>query len=90
MPHHHVKVNSEMRLDLLVWKLFLSKPTAFARLLFDFAHAIEASQITFVTDTSGNPKLGMGSICNKLWMYQQWDEQIHKQLNPSIEVLEFV
>ena len=77
-----------MRLDLLVWKLFLSNLMAFARPFIDFAHAIEASQITFFTDASGNPKLGMGGICNKLWMYQQWDEQIHKQLNPSIEFLE--
>ena len=86
--HHHVRVNREMRLNLQVWKVFLSKPTAFARPFIDYSNVLAAEEIDFYTDSSGNSKLGMGGICGNSWMYAQWDEKWTNENNPSIEYLE--
>ena len=87
-PHHHVRVNEEMRSDLQVWKSFLSKPTAFARPFLDYANTLEATKLNFYTDSSGNFDLGMGGICGQSWMFAQWQRTWMERFKPSIEYLE--
>ena len=35
-PHHHIRVNQEMKLDLEIWNIFLHHHTALARPFVDF------------------------------------------------------
>ena len=89
-PHHHVRINQEMKLDLQMWKLFLYHHSALARPFLDFTRngTISASKIDFDSDASGNFRLGMGATCAPNWILQQWNEEFCKKVKPSIEYLE--
>ena len=85
-PHHHIRVNAEIRDDLSMWLTFLSHPTVFCRPFLDFSNVIVADEVDLYTDASG--RIGMGGICGSAWMYQLWDSAFIKKYNPSIEYLE--
>ena len=88
MPHHHLRINGEMKLDLQVWNLFLDNPGIFCRPFMDFK-AIQAEEVEFYLDASGSWNKGrIGAICGKSWIMQAWDTNLMKKLNPSIEYLE--
>ena len=87
-PHHHVRVNAEIRLHLEMWKTFLNDATAYSRPFIDFKSYIDATQIRFYTDASGCKTLGMGGICDHSWMVQMWDTSFITKFKPSIEFLE--
>ena len=72
-PHHHIRVNNEMREDLTMWLSFLKHPTVFCRPFMDFSQFIVADEIDMYSDASG--KLGMGAICGSRWMYQMWSRE---------------
>ena len=85
-PHHHIRVNAEIRDDLTMWLTFLEHPSVYNRPFLDFSKTLNADEIDMFSDASG--KLGMGAICGRNWMYQMWDEQFIRKHRPSIEYLE--
>ena len=85
-PHHHIRVNGEMREDLLMWQTFLLHPTIFCRPFMDFSKVIIANEIDMFSDASG--KISMGAICGSTWMYQCWSNSFIESKKPSIEYLE--
>ena len=83
-PYHHLRIKEESRLDLMVWKQFLSTPQAFCRPFMDAAE-IDAETRQMYSDASG--KIGMGAICYSSRMYTAWPEDFLKE-KPTIEYLE--
>ena len=87
-PHHHIKINTEMRMDLEMWSKFLQFPSAFCRPFMDFDHVLHAHEIDMYSDASKNSKLGFGATCGASWMMQKWDESFIRTHDPSIQFLE--
>ena len=88
LPHHHLCITGEMRLDLQIWDLFLNNANVFCRPFMDFK-AIQAEEVDFYTDASGSwDKGGIGAICGNSWIMQKWDKTLMQEINPSIEYLE--
>ena len=85
-PHHHIRVNQEMKLDLEMWTAFLSHPSAFCRSFIDFSKNILSMEINFYLDTRGN--IGMGPLCNKAWMYMAWDQEYLESHKATIQYWE--
>ena len=82
-PHHHLRVNNEMRDDLTMWLTFLKHPSVFCRPFLDFSKIIVADEIEMYSDASG--RIGMGAICGESWMQQQWPQVFIEECQPSIE-----
>ena len=86
--YHHVRVNKEMREDLVMWQTFIAHPSIFCRPFLDFSRVLEAESIRFYMDASGNYSLGMGGICEQSWFCKMWDTKFVSMVKPSIEYLE--
>ena len=52
-PHHHVRINTELRLDLEMWTFFLNHPSAFCRSFMDFSLEILADEVNMYSDAAG-------------------------------------
>ena len=87
-PCHHIRVNSEMRADLTLWKIFLGDSSAYCRPFIDFNKTQSAVDIDMFTDASRNFKLGFGGYCDNEFFCHRWCK-FTKQVGPSIEYLEF-
>ena len=85
-PHHHIRINTEMRGDLEMWFSFLNHPAVYCRPFLDFSKTIQADEIDMYSDASG--KIGMGALCGADWMMQLWDDEFIRKYRPSIEYLE--
>ena len=83
-PHHHIRINAEMKSDLTMWQCFLRHPSIY----LDFTKYFSANEVDVYSDASRNLLLGMGDICGTAWMFQQWDSEFIKTHQPSIEYLE--
>ena len=68
-PHHHIRVNSEMRQDLEMWLVFLQHPSVFCRPFLDFSKWVIADEIDMFSDASG--AVGVGALCGSAWMHQR-------------------
>ena len=77
-PHHHIKINSEMRADLLMWNDFLHHHSVLARPFADFSTEVTAETLFMYSDASLNPRLGMGAICQASWTFAQWNADFIK------------
>ena len=86
-PHHHIKLTGENKLDLMLWKSFLTYPEAVARSFMDFKE-ITSEDIDLYSDASRNFELGFGAYCGSEWSYGQWNKDFMKACEPSIEYLE--
>lgn len=84
-PHHHVRVDSEMRCDLQVWRQFLRLDNAVVRPFIDLAQTLEATQIQFYMDSSST--IGAGGFWNGHYFYLKWPSWL-KSLDLSIGYLE--
>ena len=60
-PHHHIRINAEMRADLTMWLSFLKHPAVYCRPFLDFSCVLVADEIDMYSDASG--KIGMGAYC---------------------------
>ena len=89
-PHHHIRVNAEMRLDMIMWKSLLEHPSVFCQPFIDFMKDIQAPMIQMYSDASQSHLLGFGAICQTDWMYGlwQWDTKLMSEHEPSIAFLE--
>ena len=85
-PHHHIRINAEMRADLTMWLTFLQNPAVFCRPFLDFSSILVTDEVDMFSDVSG--KIGMGALCKKAWMYQLWPTTFIRKFKPSIEYLE--
>ena len=93
LPHHHISVNREMRLDLETWKKFLNTPNVYARPFVNFPEEWTAEKLFWYTDALKNPILGFGGIFEQNWFRKRWFEDDLQgnfiiDLDPSIEFLE--
>ena len=86
-PHHHVKISQENKLDLLVWKEFLTHPDSFYRPFMESV-TLNAEEIDMFSDASGNFSLGFGAHCGPEWTYGKWNKAFCEKTKPSIEYLE--
>ena len=84
-PHHHIRVNAEMRDDLTMWLTFLQHPSVFCRPFLDFLKWIIADEIDMYSDASG--KIGMGVLCGTSWMHARWNDSFLDRCKPNIEYL---
>ena len=88
-PHHHIKVSAENKLDLMVWKIFLTNPEVVARPFIEFTEQpLTAVDIDMYSDASRKFKLGFGAYCGPEWTFGQWDPIFMETHQPSIEYLE--
>ena len=87
LPHHHVRISGETRMDLTVWKTFLNHPQVFCRPFMEFIE-VTARDIDMYSDASRNFSKGFGAYCNKSWTYGVWDGEFVEKHQPSIEYLE--
>ena len=85
--HHHIKITQEHRLDLLVWKEFLTHPDCFYRPFMESV-SWNADELDMYSDASGNYALGFGAFCGAEWTFGQWDKVFCLANKPSIEYLE--
>ena len=85
--YHHVKITEEHRLDLLVWRQFLTNPDSYYRPFMNSV-SINAQEIDMYSDAFGNNSLGFGAYCGPEWTYGQWNEEFCNKAEPSIEYLE--
>ena len=85
-PFHYIRVNAEMREDLLLWLTFLQHPSVFCRPFLDFSAVLVADEIDMYSDASG--KISMGALCEGSWMYKLWPKEFIERHSPSIEFLE--
>ena len=85
-PHHHVRLNAEIRADLSLWWTFLSHQSVFCRPFLDFSSRLQATEIRFFTDTSG--AIGFGGICQQSWIHGLWNPHFLCTCKPNIEYLE--
>ena len=86
-PHHHIRVNGEMRSDLSTWKVFLENPSVFSRPFMDFSKYWYAEEICMFSDASKKSSRGFGGWCDQSWMYGIWGDFI-PNCDPSIAYLE--
>ena len=86
--HHHFRINSEMRMDMQVWRTFLDSPTCFCRPFLDFDKTWLPEELVFYTDASRNFQLGMGGYWNQSWFCQPWNIAFMRKYQPSIQFLE--
>ena len=87
-PHHHIRIRSEDKLDLGVWKKFLVNPDAYCQPFVDFNDP-EVMEVKMYSDASRNfVHGGFGAWCNDSWMQAFWDTDFMIQSQPSIEYLE--
>ena len=87
-PHHHIRINLEMRADLSMWQTFLCHPSSFARGFLDTANQIQADTIAMASDPSKGKTLGFGAICQDSWTFGQWPEGFIEIFDLSIAYLE--
>ena len=90
LPHHHIKITQEMKMDMLTWLKFLDDPMSSCHPLMDFTKYWNAEDLFFYSDASKNFDLGFGGICQTSWMFTQWDSQFlsKRTPEPSIQYLE--
>ena len=87
LPHHHIRISEEVRLDLDIWKIFLSHPQAFSRPFID-SEVKTAKDVGMYSDASGRIIKGAGAYCGTSWTVCQWDRQWMEAGKLSIEYLE--
>ena len=89
--HHHINIDSEIRFDCEIWRLFLTnyKERSVCRPMIDLKSTINATQLSFYSDASANERLCFRAVYRTKWLYGQWEKDYIKQKNgPSIEYLE--
>ena len=86
-PHHHIRINQKMKLDVENWLTFFRNPQIFCRPFMDF-RPTTAWDIDMYSDATRNWRLGVRAICGKHWLYQRYDYHFMEKYNPSIEYLE--
>ena len=85
LPHHHIRIRAECRMDMEIWKKFLSDPSIYCRPFID-CYQQSAEDIDMYSDASG--AIGFGAYCKSEWTFGEWDKNWLLEQKPSIEFLE--
>ena len=92
LPHHHIKLDREFKLDCQVWENFLKLESASVvnRPMLDLSTApISPVELGFYSDASANPDLGFGCVINNTsWIWGKWELGFIGLYKPSIKYLE--
>ena len=90
--YHHVRLDSEFKLDCKVWLEFLqgNLNEVVNRPMVDvIGHPTDSmSDLSFFSDTSAAENLGMGAVFNTKWLKGKWGANFIKEKKPSIEYVE--
>lgn len=86
--HHHVRVDTEMRSDLQVWKQFLNGDQCYCRPFVDFEETLKADVLDWYTDSSASVSGGMGLYFSGRWSFGLWGKEFILSKEPSIAFLE--
>ena len=87
-PHHHIKVNQEIKSDLSMWKQFLDTPDVYSRPFMEFV-TLDVDDINMYSDASKSLiHGGLGAICDSDCMMTPWDYLFIEEQDISIEYLE--
>ena len=79
--HHHVTVDSEMKLDCDVWIDFLQNdPKSVCRPFVDLSESLKADEIAFFSDAAGKTGGGIGCIFDTHWCYAFGNPTSYSQL----------
>ena len=71
--HHHLRVDSEIKLNSQMWTKFLENDASLYRPFLDFDLVMRADRIDWFTDASG--QIGLGGIFNSRWFYALWNDE---------------
>ena len=63
---------------------------AVCRPFVDLSHKLDATEIDFFSDAAKGEFLGLGVVCDKHWLFAQWEPGYIRNCNPSIEYLELL
>ena len=85
-PHHHLNVNSEIKMDLNMWEAFLTHQDIYNRPFFEYDCSLTPEVLNWYTDASS--KLGCGGIHGTDWFIMEWEEEFLERFSPSINYLE--
>ena len=71
-----------------MWKAFLLNFRGWQPIISN--HQMDQEAVELYADTTGKASLGWGAFLPKqrLWMFQQWEDQWFQEFNPSINFLE--
>ena len=86
-PHHHIRNTAECRMDMEIWKRFLSQPLIYCRPFLDCFEQT-AEDIDMYSDASGSSSKGFGAYCGNNWIALAWDYEWFVAEQPSIGYLE--
>lgn len=77
--HHHLRVDRELREDLMIWKDFLKLNLSLCRPYLDFEKGITLEELNFYTDASKSSKVAaFGVVFQKDWTYGIFPDWILK------------
>lgn len=89
--HHHVRVTREMKLDLGMWRQFLSSKKQFSRPFVDFSNKGRL-KLPFTSDAAKSALCGYATCFlhdQKLYYYHgKWTQQFVHHHDPSVQFLE--
>ena len=87
LPHHHIRISAECRMDMQFWHRFLMGESIYSRPFLDCFQQT-AEDIDMYSDASGSISKGFGAYCGSKWTAKRWESNWFSQANPSIEYLE--
>lgn len=97
--YHHIRVDSELKLDCQVWYQFLLNPCNVARPFADFEEQTVSEVINLTSDASLNQSLGFAGVFKRpgingqmttSWFAQKWPAKFIQKSKCSIEVAELI
>lgn len=95
-PHHHIKVNREMKLDLQMWKTFLLQDKAVLRPFVDFDSLTKFVEFPIFSDAAKSASLGYSTCFFSpdeqliFYCFEQWDKNFLLSCDPSVQFLELM
>ena len=87
--HHHVNLSVDFIQDCLMWRTFLqTTDLQICRPFADQNREQDSEILSFYSDASKNPSLGMGAVFQDCWIVQKWDANFVRDTGPNIKFLE--
>ena len=87
-PYHHIRVSSNMKRDLGIWRLFLSTPEAFSRPFMDFSWDADARMLDWYTDAAkGTGGRGMGGSPQNTLVLFAMEQTVLTEHGPKYRIL---
>lgn len=88
--HYHVKVDQEIRDDLLMWLELFQMGETVCRPFMDFSTKLQADELDFFTDASLAADKGIGGVFRNSYFWGKYPEGFIETCKPSIEFCELL